>query len=384
MRQSAQGPPCQSGGPPGGGSLLRQAAATAAYTPQISSSKASTNSISSTTGYAASSAITTPNSSSSSSSSSISGLLGKVIVGVRFRPLQRFGVSPPSRSSIPGGPPSGGSSGEAGDPSSSTSSVAGPLEGPTEGGIPSRGGPRRPPWARRGPSDEDWSFREGEETEGWILAAPWALDLGGPPRVGPLPEIGAPGGVVRAPSGPQRIWDGYKDICYEADYVFGPNATNAEVYIHLVKHLVSAAIKGRNAAVLAYGQTAAGKTHTMFGGPLRMPSSRGGAPQQRGGLQGAPHEQPNQGPQGAPEKGIVELALRDLFREREETKGDTEAFSVSIAMLEVYQETVTDLLLGGPQGPPGGGPTQTGGAPHDGRQKRTIALCDRSDGKSKP
>lgn len=328
------------------------------------------------------------------SSSSSRHVNRQVLVGVRFRPVavspisSRRGVSPSAVSTgvppggsagAPPGPSPGtsptlkhitnpqpvsgasgasqsaeGSSGEGGGVLSSTSSLASLCEG-APGSLSCS--VRRPPWARRGPTDADWALRE-EEADGWVLAAPWALDLG--PRRGP-PQDGGPLCGVGRQGGAQRVWDGFKDVCFEADCVFPPQASNAEVYAQLVKGLVAAALGGLNAAVLAYGQTASGKTHTMFGGAPHRGSGRGG---------------PQKGPQRVGEKGIVELALKDIFRERDQ-RAASDPFSVSLSMLEVYQEAVTDLLQGAAAGNSGG--PAAGGA-CDARQKRPIALCERADG----
>ncbi|OEH75533.1 zinc finger (c2h2 type) domain-containing protein [Cyclospora cayetanensis] len=304
----------------------------------------------------------------------------QILVGIRFRPPARPTVSPHSRFSshcvAPSDPPrghshgepprapqaascasesTGTSLGEGGITSSSVSSLAGPPEG--QGGAVSCRDPRRPPWARRGPTEAEWALK-AEDAKGWVLAPPWILDMGAP-RVS-ASDGGTSNEEVRQRV-PARVWDGYKDVCYEADYVFGPEASNAEVYFHLVKRLVTAAVGGTNATVLAYGQTASGKTHTMFGSPQQ------GSP----GGKGVPQRVPQT------DKGIIQLALQDIFQEREQ-RGEEERFSVSLAMFEVYQEAVTDLLHGTAGRSPGG-PSQAE-APSDLRQKRPIALCEKADG----
>ncbi|KAL8425266.1 hypothetical protein Efla_002332 [Eimeria flavescens] len=415
MVQSSQGPPQLEGGPqtctPG---------TPAACTPHESSSsnnRSSTSSGSSVKNSSSSSSSSSSSNSSSSSSSSRLGALSRhVTVGIRFRPAARVHVSPLSRAASPpptegppGGPPAGAvlpsagaSSEEAGGPSSSTSSLPGP---------PAKGFPKRPPsqvrrpppWARRGPTEADWAFVE-EEADGWVLAAPWALDLGPSARGrGPCPSEGPPGGggspasclekerPPAASGGPGRVWDGFKDVCYEADCVFGPAATNAEVYVHLVRGLVTAALGGRNAAFLAYGQTASGKTHTIFGGGL-LPrvSGKGGAPCPRGppvtsgAHGGGRHGEGPPPPQGALEKGVIEMALSDIFSELE-ARREADRFAVSLSMVEVYQETVSDLLVGAPPqggGLPGGPQAAQGvlSAVQEGRQKRPIALWEKPDG----
>jgi len=53
---------------------------------------------------------------------------------------------------------------------------------------------------------------------------------------------------------------------HEFDCVFGPESNQAEVYEWSARPLVTAAVtEGRNATIIVYGATGAGKTHTMFG-----------------------------------------------------------------------------------------------------------------------
>ena len=82
------------------------------------------------------------------------------------------------------------------------------------------------------------------------------------------------------------------------DAVEGPGASQADVYAH-VQPLVTAVAAGRNACVLAFGQTASGKTHTMLG---PSPPARGRA----GAADGERSE----------EEGIIPRALAELLAAR--------------------------------------------------------------------
>ena len=62
----------------------------------------------------------------------------------------------------------------------------------------------------------------------------------------------------------QVIFD--KDKNFSFDYVFGPSSPQVEIYETSVQPLLAHLYKGYNATVLAYGQTASGKTHTMGSG----------------------------------------------------------------------------------------------------------------------
>lgn len=71
-------------------------------------------------------------------------------------------------------------------------------------------------------------------------------------------------------------------------------------------------VNGYNGAIFAYGQTAAGKTHTMQG--------------------------------SSSDPGILSQAVRDLYEAMEAARED--AFVVKVSYLEVYNEKVRDLLDG--------------------------------------
>ena len=74
-------------------------------------------------------------------------------------------------------------------------------------------------------------------------------------------------------------------------------------------------LEGRNASILCYGATGAGKTHTMTG--------------------------------SVNDPGVMVLTLRELFRKLEEKTGSEGQYSVQLSYLEVYNETVRDLLSPG-------------------------------------
>lgn len=106
------------------------------------------------------------------------------------------------------------------------------------------------------------------------------------------------------------------------DRVFGPDATQEEVYSWSCQPLVGSAVhEGRNATVFVYGATGAGKTHTMFG-------ERDEASQ-----------------------GLIYRAVREVFgaldaRQNRMDPG-TRPLSVKLAFLDIYNETVRDLLCEG-------------------------------------
>ncbi|XP_078101358.1 kinesin-like protein KIFC3 isoform X1 [Sander vitreus] len=101
-----------------------------------------------------------------------------------------------------------------------------------------------------------------------------------------------------------------KMMTFELDKVFSPQATQLEVFQE-VQSLVTSCIDGFNVCIFAYGQTGSGKTYTMEGVP----------------------DNP----------GINQRALRLLFSEVTEKAPDWD-YKISVSMVEIYNETLRNLL----------------------------------------
>ncbi|CAD7703005.1 unnamed protein product [Ostreobium quekettii] len=97
---------------------------------------------------------------------------------------------------------------------------------------------------------------------------------------------------------------------YSFDSVFDPDATQEDVFED-TKHLIQSAVDGYNVCIFAYGQTGSGKTYTIYG---------------------------NEHSPGLTPRGIYELF--SIF-DRDSGKY---SFDVSCYMLELYQDTLMDLL----------------------------------------
>eukprot|EP00878_Enallax_costatus_P038268 GHUV01043455.1.p1 GENE.GHUV01043455.1~~GHUV01043455.1.p1 ORF type:complete len:1268 (+),score=413.50 GHUV01043455.1:1733-5536(+) len=109
-----------------------------------------------------------------------------------------------------------------------------------------------------------------------------------------------------------HLWrDEKKPREYDFDAVFGPNQTQEDVFED-TRHLVRSALDGYNVCVFAYGQTGSGKTFTIYG---------------------------NESTPGLTPRGLTEL-----FRLIDKDAGKA-SYSVSLQMLELYQDTLMDLLL---------------------------------------
>ena len=111
-----------------------------------------------------------------------------------------------------------------------------------------------------------------------------------------------------------------KDRRFTFDNVFEPDDGQDEVYSRTALPLVDKVMEGFNATVLAYGQTASGKTHTMG-------SACGD------GL--------------SPEHvGVIPRAMDHFFKRKAEKEAAGDKIEISVEFLEIYQEECYDLLSG--------------------------------------
>uniref|UniRef100_A0ACD5VY82 Uncharacterized protein n=1 Tax=Avena sativa TaxID=4498 RepID=A0ACD5VY82_AVESA len=103
-----------------------------------------------------------------------------------------------------------------------------------------------------------------------------------------------------------------RHFCFDASF---PDSTmQSEVYSTSTADLVEGVLQGRNGTVFCYGATGAGKTYTMLG-TMENP-------------------------------GVMVLAIKDLFLKVRQRSHDG-SHSIQLSYLEVYNETVRDLLSPG-------------------------------------
>jgi kinesin family protein 18/19 len=105
-----------------------------------------------------------------------------------------------------------------------------------------------------------------------------------------------------------------KDQTFGFDRVFDENTTQGEVYEATARGLLDSVLEGYNATVFAYGATGCGKTHTITG--------------------------------TAQQPGIIFLTMQELFEKIAE-RSDEKHTEVSLSYLEIYNETIRDLLVPG-------------------------------------
>jgi kinesin family protein 18/19 len=105
-----------------------------------------------------------------------------------------------------------------------------------------------------------------------------------------------------------------KDQTFGFDRVFDENTTQGDVYEATTRGLLDSVLDGYNATVFAYGATGCGKTHTITG--------------------------------TAQQPGIIFLTMQELFEKIAE-RSDEKQTEVSLSYLEIYNETIRDLLVPG-------------------------------------
>ncbi|XP_036908651.1 kinesin-like protein KIFC1 isoform X3 [Sturnira hondurensis] len=112
---------------------------------------------------------------------------------------------------------------------------------------------------------------------------------------------------------------------FSFDRVFPPGSGQDEVFEEIAM-LVQSALDGYPVCIFAYGQTGSGKTFTMEGGP-------GGDPQV---------------------EGLIPRALRHLFSVAQELSSQGWTYTFVASYVEIYNETVRDLLATGTRKGQGG------------------------------
>jgi len=100
------------------------------------------------------------------------------------------------------------------------------------------------------------------------------------------------------------------------DRVFGPKSTQTEVFEE-ISQLVQSALDGYNVCIFAYGQTGSGKTFTMEGPPPPFTEES---------------------------EGMIHRAVSKVFQCAETLKSKGWEYRFEGQFLEIYNETIRDLL----------------------------------------
>lgn len=109
----------------------------------------------------------------------------------------------------------------------------------------------------------------------------------------------------------------HKTFPFAFDKVFGPGATQ-DVVFDEISQLVQSALDGYRVCIFAYGQTGSGKTFTMEGG--------------------ARNDQQ--------QAGMIPRAVQQIFSTAEALKEKGWSFALEASYLEIYNESIRDLLSG--------------------------------------
>nr|XP_024656155.1 centromere-associated protein E isoform X4 [Maylandia zebra] len=108
-----------------------------------------------------------------------------------------------------------------------------------------------------------------------------------------------------------QIDDGNSTKSFSFDRVFAADETTSQLYNGIAKPLVVSTVEGYNGTIFAYGQTSSGKTFTMMG-TSRTP-------------------------------GVIPQAVEDVFQSIKNFP--KKEFLLRVSYMEIYNETVTDLLV---------------------------------------
>ena len=100
-----------------------------------------------------------------------------------------------------------------------------------------------------------------------------------------------------------------------------------------MQELVDAALDGYSVTIFAFGQTGSGKTHTMVGPRLSRALDQGGG-QASSAVSSVSTD---------PDDGLLPRCIQAAFESIEQRQSETE-FSVTATCIELYNESVTDLL----------------------------------------
>ena len=119
--------------------------------------------------------------------------------------------------------------------------------------------------------------------------------------------------VTSDPNSTNRKTNLIKEHQFFFDYVFGPSATQEEIYQNTTQKLLPGIIEGFNATVFAYGATGSGKTYTMLGTVNK--------------------------------EGIMTRSIRDLFQLV--NNRNINEIKIEVSYIEIYNEIIRDLLSEG-------------------------------------
>lgn len=125
-----------------------------------------------------------------------------------------------------------------------------------------------------------------------------------PPETNPLTKM-------QRNAFPNGLTSRIREHRFVFDRLFDVLATQDDVYCDTTRPLLDSVLDGYNATVFAYGATGCGKTHTILGTPS--------------------------------DPGVIFLTMKELYM-KIEALADTKIFDINLSFLEIYNETIRDLL----------------------------------------
>ncbi|KAL1537743.1 Kinesin-like protein KIN-14C [Salvia divinorum] len=132
--------------------------------------------------------------------------------------------------------------------------------------------------------------------------------------------VGADTKVISFPTATETMGRGIdvtqngQKLSFTFDKAFMPDTSQQEVFVE-ISQLVQSALDGYKVCIFAYGQTGSGKTYTMMGKP----------------------ESPDQ-------RGLIPRTLEQVFETRQILQAQGWKYEMQVSMLEIYNETIRDLL----------------------------------------
>lgn len=110
---------------------------------------------------------------------------------------------------------------------------------------------------------------------------------------------------------------------FSFDHIFQPQTTQLQIFQNSCIQIIDSVLEGYNGCIFAYGQTGTGKTHTMSGNSSDLWN---GIENNKGLAEG---------------HGLVARTSLYLF---EKSRSSPESYSFRMSILEIYNETIIDLL----------------------------------------
>lgn len=104
-----------------------------------------------------------------------------------------------------------------------------------------------------------------------------------------------------------------KDYPFAFDHIFGPETQQEDVFQE-VSSFVQSALDGYNVCLFSYGQTGSGKTFSMQGSDMGV------------------------------HRGIIPRSVEKIMEEAKRLEGDGWTYTLEATFMEIYNETVRDLL----------------------------------------